>query len=370
MKIMHVSQPVDAGVAAVVLTLLADQMSRGWSPMLACPPTGPLPQRAAALGVPVHPWPATRSPRPSTVAETRRLHALFRATEPDVVHLHSSKAGLAGRLALRGDVPTIFQPHLWSFQAADSPVTRLARSWERLGARWADCLLCVSDDELRSGTSAGIKGNHAVIANGVDSDVVRPTSDIAALRASLELPDGPLAVCVGRLARQKGQDMLLEAWQNVTPTHPTATLVMVGDGPLAHQLRQSPHGSHPSVRWVGNRENATAYMSAADVVVVPSRAEGMALVPLEAMATGTSVIAFDCGGMKQTVGAAGTVLPIGDVTGLGAQIRKRFDNPDLTRSEGLAGRARIEKWFDHRQSSQAVAELTQSLAAGQNANRR
>lgn len=365
MKIMHVSQPVDAGVASVVSALLADQMSRGWSPMLACPPVGPLPERAAELGVPVHPWPATRSPGPSIVAETRRLGAVFGAVEPDLVHLHSSKAGLAGRLALRGGVPTIFQPHLWSFQAVDSPVTRLARSWERLGARWAHRLLCVSDDEYRIGLAAGIDGTYAVIANGVDTEAVRPATDVESLRATLDLSGGPLAVCVGRLARQKGQDMLLQAWQDVVPTHPTAMLVMVGDGPLAQQLRESTHGRHPSVRWIGSRENPTEYMSVADVVVVPSRVEGMALVPMEAMASGTAVVAFDCGGMKQSVGGAGTVLPVGDINGLGAEIRKRFDNPELTRSEGLAGRARIERYFDHRQSTRAVAELAQSLVSGQ-----
>jgi glycosyltransferase involved in cell wall biosynthesis len=318
----------------------------------------------------VHPWPATRSPGPATLTETTRLRAILRATAPDVAHLHSSKAGLAGRLALRGEVPTIFQPHLWSFQAEDSPLTPLARTWERLGARWAHHLVCVSDEERRVGISAGIDGNYAVIANGVDSEKIRPSTDAAALRASLDLPDGPLAVCVGRLARQKGQDMLLQAWQDVISTHPTALLVMVGDGPLARQLQESTHGRHPSVRWVGNRGNATAYMAAADVVVVPSRAEGMALVPMEAMASGTCVVAFDCGGMKQSVGTAGAVLPVGDLDGLGAEIRKRFDDPELAGSEGLAGRARVEMFFDHRSSSRATAQLTRSLTSGQIAERR
>lgn len=363
MKVLHISQPVDAGVAAVVVNLIADQQNRGWSPILVCPPDGWLSDRAEEIDVLVRPWVASRSPGPSVVTETRRIRDIIRTERPDVVHLHSSKAGLTGRLALRGTTPTIFQPHLWSFQAADSPVTRAARGWERFGARWAHRLLCVSDDERDMGRRADIKGHYVVIPNGIDTDRIQPTADKAALRKQLGLSTAPLAVCVGRLAEQKGQDLLLEAWQDVLQTHPGAHLTMVGDGPLAESLQNSASGRHHSVQWLGNRSNAVEYMAAADVVVVPSRAEGMALVPLEAMASGASVVAFDSGGIKQSVGEAGAVLPIGDTSGLSAAIITRFDDPELTRLEGNAGRARAVDHFDHRRSASAVADLTIELAA-------
>lgn len=74
---------------------------------------------------------------------------------PDVLHAHSAKAGLAGRLAVRGGVPTVFQPHAWSFDAVGGATAALALRWERFGARWADRVLCVSEAERRAGEAEG-----------------------------------------------------------------------------------------------------------------------------------------------------------------------------------------------------------------------
>ena len=79
-----------------------------------------------------------------TVGETQRLRRLISQVDPDVVHLHSAKAGLAGRLAVRGTRPTLFQPHGWSWLAARGATARGALAWERLAARWTD-VSCASE---------------------------------------------------------------------------------------------------------------------------------------------------------------------------------------------------------------------------------
>ncbi|MBW8767369.1 MAG: glycosyltransferase, partial [Geodermatophilales bacterium] len=96
------SQPVEAGVPVVVAALATDQIARGHEVHVACPPGQGLAERAARLGAEYHSWRATRAPGPQVSGETRRLRRIIRQVDPDVVVLHSAKAGLAVRLAVRG----------------------------------------------------------------------------------------------------------------------------------------------------------------------------------------------------------------------------------------------------------------------------
>ncbi|MEU4443265.1 glycosyltransferase [Actinosynnema sp. NPDC050801] len=360
MRVVHVSQPVTAGVAAVVVELARAQRELGWSVAVVCPP-GPLAERARDVGVEVRAWPARRQPGIGTAAEVLRLRRVLRDLAPDVVHLHSSKAGLAGRLVVRGRRPTLFQPHMWSFQSAGGPVARAARTWERLAARWTHQLVCVSDDELTAGRAVGVAGPAEVVCNGVDVDRFRPADRVAA-RWRLGLPDVPTAVCVGRLAPLKGQDQLLAAWPEVRAKVPDARLVLVGDGPMAQRWREVCDDE--SVRWWGHDDAVADFYAAADVVVLPSRAEGMALVPLEAMACGRSVVAFDVSGVRQSVGEAGAVLPAGDVAALADAVAVRLADPSAADLEGAHGRRRAELLFDRRQVADQIATLVDKLLVG------
>ncbi|NKE63205.1 glycosyltransferase family 4 protein [Lentzea sp. PSKA42] len=348
MKIVHVTQPVEAGVAVVVLELARAQQRRGWNVSIACPPTGRLAEEARNAGIPVHPWQATRSPGPRTAVELRKLRGTLRALKPDLVHLHSSKAGLA-RLVLRGRTPTLFQPHLWSFRIADGLLSRACRLWESLASRWTHLLVCVSDDELKAGRRTGVTAPAVVVCNGVDTQRLRPQHKANEI---------PTAVCVGRVAHQKGQDLLLKAWPHVLEAVQDAQLLIVGDGPMAAELRAI---EHPGVRWHGHSDAVDDFYARADVVVLPSRAEGMALVPLEAMACGRSVVAFDVEGVQQSLGDAGEVVPAGDVEALAQAIALRLADPELAAAEGKRGRARAETLFDRDRMTDQIVTLTEKL---------
>ncbi|MCO1658245.1 glycosyltransferase [Pseudonocardia humida] len=365
--VLHVSQPTTEGVAAVVAQLVADQVGRGWDVRVACPP-GPLAERVAA-GARVHAWPAVRSPGPSTPSEALRLRRVLREVRPDVVHLHSSKAGLAGRLAVRGRVPTIFQPHMWSFQVAGGALGRASLAWERwAAARWTTRLLCVGDDELAVARANGIGQAAVVVPNGVDTDALVP-ADRTDTRRELGLADAPTVVCVGRLAEQKGQDLLLRAWPTVLAQVPDARLELVGSGPAEHGWRAGEAmAAHPSVHWAGGTDRPGRWYAAADVVALPSRAEGLALVPLEAMASARPVVAFDVGGVRQSLGegadAAGAVVTPGDVESLAKELAARLIDPATAQAEGRRGRARAVERFDRRATTGRVADLVTELAAG------
>jgi glycosyltransferase involved in cell wall biosynthesis len=360
-RVVHVTQPVTAGVAAVVLRLAEDQRDRGWSVSIVCPPSGWLAGRADVSGIEVHTWRATRGPGPRTVVETARLRGILKRLAPDVVHLHSSKAGLAGRLAARGRWPTIFQPHLWSFQTADGWFGRASAVWEKYASRWTDELICVSHDELAAGRAAGVAAAADVVPNGVDTIRLRPGPKSAARQAlGLDL-DAPTAVCVGRLAPLKGQDQLLDAWPAVLDEVPDAQLVLVGDGPMADRWRAHPAAALESVHWHGHSTAVSDWYTAADIVVLPSRAEGMALVPLEAMACGRSVVAFDVGGVRESIGAGGAVVPAGDVAALACEVATRLADPALAAEESRHGRHRAKNLFDSARMCDQVAMLVEKL---------
>src|SRR6476469_8549539 len=138
MRILHVSQPVTGGVATVVGDLVRTQVEACQEVHLASP-QGPLSRTLASIAS-WHEWPGSRSPGIEVSGEVRRLGSLLRKVNPDVVHLHSSKAGLCGRLLLRGSLPTVFQPHGWSFLAVDGLQASLTTAWERFGTRWTSAL--------------------------------------------------------------------------------------------------------------------------------------------------------------------------------------------------------------------------------------
>jgi glycosyltransferase involved in cell wall biosynthesis len=361
LSVLHVAQPTDGGVAAYVAAASADQAARGWDVAVACPDQGWLASRLAAAGVRRLRWPAARSPGPGSLAETFRLARLIEQAAPAVVHVHSSKAGLAGRLALRGRLPTVFQPHGWSWLAVTGAVAAATLRWERLAARWADVIVCVGEGEADQGRAHGVAGAFAVVRNGVDLDRFRPATDArAASRARLGIdPRARLAVCVGRLTRQKGQDMLLAAWPQISARCPTSQLCLVGDGDLLPTLRaQAP----ASVQFRAT-DDVRPWYAAADLVVLPSRWEGLPLTLLEALASGRPVVATAIPGLADALprGAGALVRP-GDPDALAAEVARRLKDPSLVAAESREA-ARHAGEFDIRRTFDRLAAVTEEAVA-------
>lgn len=353
--VLHVSQPVEGGVGRVVVDLATAQLEAGWRVTVACPEGGMLADALRALGCPVFGWQASRSPDHRLLGETRRLAGLIADVRPRLVHAHSAKAGLAARLAVRGRIPTVFQPHAWSFEAVDGAMARIALHWERFGARWAQRVLCVSEAERRTGELSGIAADWRVIPNGVDTHRYRPQDGRARSDADT------LVVCVGRLCRQKGQDVLLDAWPAVVEQVPGARLVLVGDGPDAEALRER---APASVEFAGAAADAAPWYRAADVVVLPSRWEGMALAPLEAMACGRPVVVTDVDGARESLPpgcAAHCLVPPESPQALARTLTTLLHDPSLRESLGATGRAHVLAAHDVRHATEAVACVYREL---------
>lgn len=369
--VLHIAQPTEGGVARVVTDLVRAQTAAGTRTALLCPPAGPLSAVARAAGAHVLDWVAGREPGANLGWEAAYVARAVRAVRPDVVHLHSAKAGLAGRLALRGRVPTVFQPHAWSFEAAEGTARRLAVRWERFGTRWADRVLCVSEAERERGLRAGIAAPWAVIRNGIDLERFAAAGEVerrqarAALAAVHGVPQrAPLVVCVGRLCRQKGQDLLLAAWRRVAERVPGARLVLVGDGP--ERARLTAAADPRQVLFAGHTEDPLPWYTAADLVVLPSRWEGMALAPLEAMAVGRAVLLSDVGGARESLApgqAAECLVPAGDVAALGRALTALLTAPDRRRALARAAQAHARTGFDMHATAEAYRELYETVRA-------
>jgi glycosyltransferase involved in cell wall biosynthesis len=361
LRVLHVTQSSSTGLAQVVADWAAIQVGQGMDVTIACPGNR-LGDLAPLAGARFVRWRSRRSPGPWTLGEGVRLARLLAAERPDLVHLHTAKAGLLGRLLLRGRVPTVFSPHAWSFWAASGAVRWAAHRWEVAATRWTHVTVCVGQAELAAGRAAGIGGRVVVVPNAVDPAEVRATaSDAAAARARATTGEGPLVVCAARLARQKGQDVLLAAWPRIRAALPTAELALVGDGDLAESLIAAPP---PGVRFTGGVPDVRDWLAAADVVVVPSRWEGLPLIALEAMATGRSVVASAIPGLVEVVeGSVGALVPPDDPAALAEALTRRLGMPKLSTVEGLAA-ARHAGHFDTRRTHERLAATTLALAAG------
>ena len=359
LHVLHVSASGAGGVAGVALGYVRDQVERGWNVSVACSSRGFLGYDARVAGATTYWWQADREPNRRVAGESLRLARIIQEADPDVVHLHSSKAGLVGRLVLRGRVPTVFQPHAWSYLAARGGVRAASLRWERFATRWTAITVCVSDAERVAGGHLGIDGRTVVIRNGVELTSFRPQGgrDRFSARKRLGLADVPTVVCIGELAAQKGQADLLEAWPEVVAAVPDAQLAIVGDGPDRSRLARQARGL-PAVSLVGARTDVRTWLAAADVVAVPSRWDGMSLVPLEAMASARSVVATAVSGILESVpDDAGAIVPPHDPAAMRDALTLRLLEPGRADDEGWVGRQHVEAHHDASTSAHELARV-------------
>jgi glycosyltransferase involved in cell wall biosynthesis len=192
-------------------------------------------------------------------------------------------------------------------------------------------------------------------------------ADRATARAAVGLEaDVPVAVAVGRLAPQKGQDVLLSAWRRVLERVPDAQLVLVGDGPDRSALEAM---GLPRVVFAGDAGDVGPWLAAANVAAIPSRWEaGLSLVAMEAMALARSVVASAVAGMAEGLeGGCGAMVPVEDSGALADALVERLLDADLADREGAAGRRRIEERYDVRVASERMAAVYERVLAGRRA---
>jgi glycosyltransferase involved in cell wall biosynthesis len=356
--VLHVAQPTEGGTAKVVQQVASASTAAGHRVTVACPP-GELAEWTVDARLRWAPIDMARSPEPRDALNVVRLRRL--AVEHDVMHLHSSKAGAVGRAAIATLPPgrrpkCIFTPHGWSWYIGGRSAA-VYRRWERLAVRWADVITPVSSAELSAGRdvlSPSAWPKLRRIDNGVDTTEFAPEGPASPRGA------GALILCVGRLSEQKGQDLLIEALPRLR--HRSATLRLLGAGPAGAQLEVLADKANVSgrVEFV-SPEDPRPHYRAADLVVLPSRWEGLPLVLLEAMACGAPVIASrEAAG--DVLGQYGVVVDPGTgPAGWAEAIDALLDDP--ARRAAMAGAARQHVLRLHQvgQTTQRYVSLIEQL---------
>jgi glycosyltransferase involved in cell wall biosynthesis len=357
--ILVVSQATVDGVAVCVRDLVQAAVQSGYEVTVACPSAGDLATWVREQGATWERTEMRRSPHPQDLLAMLRLRQLARTSA--LVHLHSSKAGVVGRLAVaslgRQRPACVFTPHGWSWLVGGA-LAPAYREIERIMFPLATAVVAVSDEERSNGEKVlGPRANQIrVNPNGVDVSRFCPEGPIA------ERSGAPLVVCVGRLCRARGPDVAVSALAVMRTPQARLRLVGTGEDWVAIENRARDLGLVDRVEMVGFRPDPAPELRAADVVVVPSRYDGMALVLLEAMACGAAIVATRVPGSSVLEGV-GQLVPVEDPRGLARAVDALLADPDRRRLLGRAARSRVAELYSLESSLEGILELWRTLGA-------
>ena len=283
------------------------------------------------------------------VGDWRRLAQLMKRAQPDIVHTHSSKAGVLGRVASlsTGIGRRVHTPHTFAFlfeALFGAGKRRLFRTVETFLARRTDRIIAVSPTEAETFEASGVvpPGRIRVVPNGIDP---ARFADLAALDfGALGLdPARPTAAVIGLVYPAKGQDLALEVLARSGCEDLQLLVVGPGDAGLleaqAHRL-----GVDSRVRFLGPRRDVPAILAGLDFLILPSRWEGMPYIVLEAMASGVPVVATPVDGARDLLvdGESGFVAEAITAEALHGSVRRMLAlAPDARKALGARGRARL-----------------------------
>jgi len=269
--------------------------------------------------------------------------------KPAIVHTHTSKAGIIGRMAAKiAGVPAIIhKPHGHVFFGHFGWLTsKLFLLIEKMFDHMTDCVVALTEGEKQDYVKLRVyrKDKIVKIHSGVDVELfMRSGSDVDKKRISLGLNPGDMVVgTVGWLLAIKGPAYLLKAMGVVWKKFPDARLVYVGKGDLEEKLKAEVlrMGAFDRVRFLGWREDVAEIMPTFDVFVLPSLNEGMGRVIVEAMAAAKPVVASRAGGIPDLVtdGQNGLLVSPADPQALAGAIQTLLESPELRREMGAKGR--------------------------------
>lgn len=364
LRILYVITTPDHGGAQVNLLDLLSGWPEGVDSIVATGEEGFLTDAAKELGVEVviisH---LTRPLSPiRDFLAYREIMTLIRERRPDLVHCHSSKAGLLGRLAANTiGVPSVFTVHGWAFEdgiswlhrtvgrVAEFAAAKIVSNQHVITVAEADRKLAIERDVIEP-------ERMTTIHNGIKDD----------LRiADPAFPGTATMVMVARFSDQKDHETLFKALAAVAEPF---QMILVGDGPSFESSRQLAKevGVASQVEFLGNRLDVPDILAGAQVFVLSSLWEGFPISILEAMRAGLPVVATDVGGVSEAVidGETGIVTSPRDAEALGNAIQHLLSDPLLRDSMGKKGRQRYVEHFGKKQMLAKTARVYSDLVSG------
>ncbi len=284
------------------------------------------------------------------------LRAAIRSFQPQVVHTHSSKAGILGRLAARLErVPAVVHTvHGFGFTPLQPAPVRVAfRAAEGFLARWTDHFVTVSETDRQRGIDMGLfpSVRATVIRAGIDLEKFHAVADGDPVREQLGVPvNSPLVAQIGNFKAQKAPLDFVRVAALVRKKIPEAWFVMVGDGPLrgrAEELARSL-GVADRMIFCGWWDDVPGLLAATTVSVLTSRHEGLPCSVVESLAAGVPVVATAVDGTVEVVrsGGNGFLAPAGDVCALAEGVCTILADAETRERFSAAARVGLED-FDH-----------------------
>ncbi|MEX2212667.1 MAG: glycosyltransferase family 4 protein [Phycisphaeraceae bacterium] len=311
----------------------------------------------------------------------RALRRLIRELKPDVVHTHSSKAGIIGRgAAWKERVPAVVHTiHGLPFHERQSRlVNAIYTRAERWAAKRCHKLIGVTQamcDEFLS-RSIGTPEQFTVIPSGMDIAPFEAAADDPAVRQrtreELDIPqDAPVVGIVARLDQLKGQTDLLDVLPDLRKTHPNVRLLFVGEGwhraALEEQVKAQAMRDAVIFTGLVSPARVPSLIAAMDVHALPSYQEGQPRALVQALLTGVPVVGYDAGGIRDVClnDRTGILVPLGDRAKLAEAIRSLLNDAALRRRFGETGRAFARERYDARIMVEQLQHVYEEVLSAQ-----
>jgi glycosyltransferase involved in cell wall biosynthesis len=309
-------------------------------------------------------------------ASYRAIRRALRDYRPDVVHTHSAKGGLLGRLAADSlGIPAIVHTvHGAPWHPYQSALAReFFKRCEKHAARHCNALVSVADAMTDLLVNAGVapRAKFTTIYSGMEVEpFLNADSRRDATRAALGF--GAENVVIGKVARLfhlKGHADVIRAAQTIVKAYPQARFLFVGDGILRADLERqaADAGLCDVIRFAGlvPPTEVANYIGAMDVVVHASLREGLARVLPQGLIAGKPVVSYDVDGAREVVisGETGFLIPPQDVTALADALGRLIADAGLRMSLGAEGRRRFTDPFRHQEMTRRVRELYERCLA-------
>ena len=334
-----------AGAQAHVLELI-QEMQDYFTISLASGEQGYLLDAAKEIGVETFYLPSLNralNPYQDYLAFTE-IKNVLKISKPNLLHAHSSKAGILGRLAAKTlGIDSVFTAHGWVFAEGSAWYSKmLGISLEKAVATITKKIITVSDADMSLALTYRITKKEKLVSihNGI-GDLLLP-------HVSRDLNEKVCIICVARLSRQKNIECLLSAVHKLKNDAPFS-LKIVGDGPKRSVLERKTKkmGLENIISFSGAVNNIPAMLHKADIFVLSSNWEGLPISIIEAMRAGLPVVATDVGGVSELVEnkITGFLSPRGDSRALAQNLKQLLRDSRLRVQMGFAGRQHYLKSF-------------------------
>ncbi len=296
-----------------------------------------------------------------------RLARVLRSMRPSIVHLHGSRAGLAGAVAARlaGIRPVVYTAHAFAFhRRLPGPLRLAAVKAEALTCHLCDCVICLTHGDRQAAALHGIPTHHmTLIPNGVD--LTRFAAGVHRRDDFAWTPHQPVVGMIARLVPQKDPVSFVRMARKVADASADVRFLLVGDGPLRPAVERQVADLGLAERFVltGFRSDIPDLLQTMDVVVLTSLWEGLPIAVLEAMASAKPVAAFALPGLLDVIsdGQEGVLVPDRDVARLADQVVRLLRDPIQRHSMGRQGRQRVEQCFTVSRMAESTATLYSTI---------